>query len=372
MWEELKISHDDLIAVIAPHPDDECLGASFALLTVPERTDVYVLSDGSHGNSKRTVEEEASFRKASLDAEMEYVKPRSVHWLGYEDTTLPLHYEASDSIDFTQYTKVFLPWHESLHPDHRAASEMCCKTIMKQNASPECYIYEITRPLFSPTHYVDITHLIDEKCRLIDFHKDQFGQKEITVSMNAFRAATLSGLSSVKYAECYMKVDPYEVGYDDDVLVKLNSFKEDNSLYDRLLEQGIRIKRAMSCDTTHVQEFIRDNFGRSWADEVMPSIINGGCFIAVRGKEIVAFACAEATAKGFVGPGGTLPQFRRMGICRALFQRCLRYMLEHGYKYAVIGMPDKVIRNMAYKVTDAEPIKRSRCSYDDLLSRVRY
>ncbi len=68
MWEELKISHDDLIAVIAPHPDDECLGASFALLTVPERTDVYVLSDGSHGNSKRTVEEEASFRKASLDA----------------------------------------------------------------------------------------------------------------------------------------------------------------------------------------------------------------------------------------------------------------------------------------------------------------
>ena len=26
MWEELKISQDDVIAVIAPHPDDECLG----------------------------------------------------------------------------------------------------------------------------------------------------------------------------------------------------------------------------------------------------------------------------------------------------------------------------------------------------------
>ncbi len=29
MWEELKISQDDAIAVIASHPDDECLGASF-------------------------------------------------------------------------------------------------------------------------------------------------------------------------------------------------------------------------------------------------------------------------------------------------------------------------------------------------------
>ncbi len=160
---EIKISHDDVIAVIAPHPDDECLGASFVLLTAPERTDVYVLTDGSHGNKEKTVEEEARIRKEQFDEEMSYVKPRNVYWLGYEDTTLPKHHEAADSIDFTQYTKVFLPWNESAHPDHRVASVICCRTIMKQKAYPECYFYEISFSFYMPTHYADISHLIDEK-----------------------------------------------------------------------------------------------------------------------------------------------------------------------------------------------------------------
>jgi LmbE family N-acetylglucosaminyl deacetylase len=372
MWEELKLSPEDVIAVIAPHPDDECLGAASVLLTAPERTDVYVLTDGSHGSKERTIEEEAAIRKAQFDAEMACVKPRSVHWLGYEDTTLPKHYEAADSIDFTQYTKVFLPWQESVHPDHRAACVMCCRAIMKQNASPECYIYEITAPFKWPTHFADITQLIDEKCRLIDCHKDQIGQKEITVTLNALRAAILIRLPAVHYAECYMKVDPYEIGYCNDILVRLNSFKEDYGLYDRLLEQGIRIKRVMSCDIGPVQDFIRNNFAGGWADEVLPAILNGSCFIAVRGREIVAFGCADATAKGYVGPAGTLEEVRRMGISRAIFQRCFRYLIEQGYKYAIVGMPADPIKNMMVKMADANPIERSRCAYDDLLVRVKY
>ena len=64
MWEELRFDENDVIAVIAPHPDDECLGASAPLVMAPERTDVYVLSDGSHGSNERGVEEEAAIRKA--------------------------------------------------------------------------------------------------------------------------------------------------------------------------------------------------------------------------------------------------------------------------------------------------------------------
>lgn len=113
MREELKFNEDDKIAIIAPHPDDECYGASFPLITMPERTDVYVLSDGSHGNKDKSIEEEAAIRRSQFDAEMDYIKPHKAVWLGYEDTTLTKHYEASDEIDFTQYTKVFLPWNES-------------------------------------------------------------------------------------------------------------------------------------------------------------------------------------------------------------------------------------------------------------------
>ena len=85
MREEIRFTPDDRIAIIAPHPDDECLGASAALLLAADRTDVFVMTDGSHGNPANTIEEEAVIRKLQFEAEMAYVKPHAWYWLGYED-----------------------------------------------------------------------------------------------------------------------------------------------------------------------------------------------------------------------------------------------------------------------------------------------
>ena len=124
---------------------------------------------------------------------------------------LPGHYEAADQIDFTLYTKVFLPWHESVHPDHRAACEMCCMAMKKQKAAPDCFIYEVFAPFHQPTHFIDITDSIDEKRRLIEFHEDQIKQRDSITSLNRLRGAQLFGREPVKYAECYLKVDPYDI-----------------------------------------------------------------------------------------------------------------------------------------------------------------
>ena len=206
----------------------------------------------------------------------------------------------------------------------------------------------------------------------MDFHQDQIKQKDIPISLNAFRGAQLLSRPSVKYAECYLEVDPYEIGYNSDILVKLFSFKEDHSLYDRLAEKGIRIKRVMPCDITPVQAFIRENFSGSWADEALPSILSGCCFIAVREKKILAFGCGEATANAYVGPCGTLEEARGLGLYRALCQRIFRYLIEHGYKYAFIGMAAPEVRGIHRDLADGEQIERSRGAYDDLLVRVRY
>ena len=185
MTEQLRLESTDSIAVIAPHPDDECLGVASALLTAPERTDVYVMTDGSRGSKERSIEEEAVVRKRQFEAEMAYVRPRKFVWLGFGDTKLGKHPEAADKIDFTQYTKVFLPWHESLHPDHRAAADMCCRAIKRQGATAECYSYEINAPFYRPTHYIDITDLAEEKRKLVRFHADQVGHENITLSLPA-------------------------------------------------------------------------------------------------------------------------------------------------------------------------------------------
>ena len=211
MREELIFDSDDSIAVIAPHPDDECLCAAAALIMAPERTDVYVISDGSHGNAGRSVEEEAVVRKRQFDAEMDYVKPRKHVWLGYEDTKLAEHYEAANEIDFTRYTKVFLPWNESPHPDHRACAYMCCEAIVRQKAIADCYMYELNAPFRRPTHFCDITDVIEEKRKLIGFHEDQIGNREIAIALNRFRGAQMVSLPSVVYAERYLKVDALSI-----------------------------------------------------------------------------------------------------------------------------------------------------------------
>ena len=77
MTEKLIIEKNDSIAIVAPHPDDECIGVSFALLRFPSQVDVYVLTDGSHSNIERSIEDEADVRRAQFEAETAYVKPRS-------------------------------------------------------------------------------------------------------------------------------------------------------------------------------------------------------------------------------------------------------------------------------------------------------
>ncbi|MCR5406955.1 MAG: PIG-L family deacetylase [Lachnospiraceae bacterium] len=160
---EIEFNEEDKIAVIAPHPDDECLGASAALILAPQKTDIYVLTDGSRGAVERTPEEEVLVRRAQFEAEMEYVKPHSYTWLGGVDTKMSRHRDLVIKIDFRPYTIIFLPWLKSFHPDHRYASAFCLDEIRSQKAEAACYFYEIKAPFYDPTHYVDITGICEEK-----------------------------------------------------------------------------------------------------------------------------------------------------------------------------------------------------------------
>ena len=210
MREKIIFTEEDRIAIVAPHPDDECIFAAGALLFASDRTDIFVLTDGSHGNKERSVQEEAVVRKKQFDAEMEYVKPHAVYWFGVEDSKLSENPGIVSKIDFTPYTRIFLPWIESLHPDHRAAAEMCINEIRKQGCHAECYSGEVYKPFPSPSHYIDITSVVEEKRRLIRFHEDQTALEDVVISLNAFRAAQLIYTPECRFAECYDRIKIWE------------------------------------------------------------------------------------------------------------------------------------------------------------------
>ena len=122
-----------------------------------------------------------------------------------------------------------------------------------------------------------------------------------------------------------------------DMLVKLYEVQEDRALEAALREQGIAIKRAMTPDLTRITDFVRAEFGQGWADECTAGILVGGCWIAVKDKKVIGFACFDATMKNYFGPTGVLESMRGRGIGKALLLRCMLSMHEEGYAYAIIG-----------------------------------
>ncbi|MDR2933075.1 MAG: GNAT family N-acetyltransferase [Oscillospiraceae bacterium] len=151
-----------------------------------------------------------------------------------------------------------------------------------------------------------------------------------------------------------------------DMLVKLYADLPhiDTDAYRR--ESGVYIKRALIPDKEKILSFIRANFSGTWVHECEYALFHDpiSCYIAVEDKEVIGFACYDATAKGFFGPFGVKESKRNKGIGRVLFHKCLQSMKEAGYGYAIIGWTsEKAIpfyqREAGATIIDDSPTSKS-------------
>ncbi|MBN1982409.1 MAG: GNAT family N-acetyltransferase [Chitinivibrionales bacterium] len=146
-----------------------------------------------------------------------------------------------------------------------------------------------------------------------------------------------------------------------DMLVKLYELHEDNTALQQLEQRGIEIKRALAPDKGRVIEYIRrhhtENGYESEAD-VAFSNKPVSCFIAVKDRRLVGFACYEVTAKDFFGPIAVESEYRGIGVGTALLLKCLIAMREDGYAYAIIGWVGEAKEFFA-KTVKAIPIENS-------------
>ena len=128
-----------------------------------------------------------------------------------------------------------------------------------------------------------------------------------------------------------------------DMLVKLFNISMPVNEEEKLLENGIRIKRALATDRSKIIEYSKTCGGQDYSDEVRAAFANNPitCYIATKDKELIGFACFEATAKNFFGPMAVSEDYRKHGIGKVLLLRSLYSMSEMGYGYAIIGWPTK-------------------------------
>jgi ribosomal protein S18 acetylase RimI-like enzyme len=124
-----------------------------------------------------------------------------------------------------------------------------------------------------------------------------------------------------------------------DYLVNLSTLPSDPQSPERMAKAGVTIRRALPPELKLIVGWVGAQFGNGWASETTVAIGRQppSCFIATRDRELVGFACHEATARGFFGPTGVEESVRGLGIGRALLFACLNDMKAMGYAYAVIG-----------------------------------
>jgi len=144
-----------------------------------------------------------------------------------------------------------------------------------------------------------------------------------------------------------------------DMLVKLYDLPDIITEMKVMDENNIRITRAMPPDKFRVLEFIEKEFGKGWASECDVSFSNKpvSCYIAVKDKKVIGFACYDSTAPDFFGPLGVEEKFRKHGIGKVLLLKCLLAMKAKGYGYAIIG--GAAVPEWYNKVCGATPIEGS-------------
>lgn len=124
-----------------------------------------------------------------------------------------------------------------------------------------------------------------------------------------------------------------------DMLVRLYDLPESATMYQRVAESGVTLRRARAFEKHTVAAFAKAHFSEKWVSEVEVALSRQPitCFIATRDKQILGFACYDTTMRGFFGPTGVLESARGLGLGKALLFRSLEGLRDLGHAYAIIG-----------------------------------
>ena len=147
-----------------------------------------------------------------------------------------------------------------------------------------------------------------------------------------------------------------------DLLVKLYDLVDDWSFMGSQANRGVTIRKPIGPEKHDLVEWVLDHFNPAWSSEIDIAMSNvpRTCFVAVKDRQFVGLSYYDATALGFFGPIGVIPEHRNQGIGQALLMACMLDMKLKGYGYAIIGSTGLVDWYARY--TGAVPIEGSSTS----------
>ncbi len=206
LWVEQKSKEfkEAAILAIGAHPDDIELGCGgFIMKAKDSGAKVYGLTltkgeNGHSGNGNRKHEAENTARFMEMDG----------FWImdlkdtGLKENIPMIKNIIEDKIKETGATIILTHTAMDIHSDHQAAFE-ATKEAARNAATVLCYEDVSTPREFVPNYYADITDYVDDKLKLITFHKTQQDKTYMDPSVLKGRAAHRGLQSGVSYAEAF-------------------------------------------------------------------------------------------------------------------------------------------------------------------------
>jgi LmbE family N-acetylglucosaminyl deacetylase len=205
--------------VVAPHQDDEAIGAGGALalqVRAKGAAFVVILEDGvdEHGEVGLTRQElillrNEESRRASAVLGIE--PPRFLNHADLAATSREAAEELRSLLIEKRVDAVFVPFILDGHPDHRTANYILAEALNDVTWNVRVFGYEVWG-LCIPNVIVVIDEVMDEKIRMLrcfDYANKAVDYVQSTKGLNMYHSRML-GAGMCKYAECFFEIPKQE------------------------------------------------------------------------------------------------------------------------------------------------------------------
>ena len=194
------------ILALGSHPDDieyGCGGALAKYAAEGHRIYLLVMTEGGAGGA-------CEMRRSEQESAAALIGVERCYWGGYRDTEIPLDRPLIDRLEETlarvKPTFIFVHWPEDTHQDHR---NLATGTTTATRYTRNVLFYEgPTTQNFSPSVFVDIGEVMEQKIEALEAHTSQLGKthiEDLNIVALARSTAHFRGVQArVKYAEAFV------------------------------------------------------------------------------------------------------------------------------------------------------------------------
>ncbi len=213
------------VLVIAPHPDDETLGAGGTLLKHKMHKDkVYWLiatsmkEEGGY-NKRKIINREKEVTAVARSYDFDEICRLNLATTKVDKVSISDIIEKM-SIFFKKIRPniIYIPFYKDVHSDHRIifdAAQSCIKTfrcpyiskvLMMEIQSETEFAPSIKDSSFIPNYFVDITDYLRDKIKIMRIYKSQLGLHPFPRSIKGIKSlAAIRGVQAgCKFAEGFM------------------------------------------------------------------------------------------------------------------------------------------------------------------------